>query len=401
MRILLAVMLLGCVEPGAKPVSHRVDPAVSDISAPADAPEQTSSEAAQRCEGPNVSQARNAQAQEAFEVAEKFFRSEFVPFRIPNAPKTKAEGDRVLGRLIDVSERSRELYKKSSDFGGPWALAAHVRMGDVYFAQAQKLTMIPHPIAIIPITTQLPKMNVYVEYAVVMEALTTPLEEAAGAQWAIAAAQGKELCLPTSWTMLAAVRLAHLHEIHTPSRASSMLPGKPAFSSLLACSVPNEVRPLSAASEAELDKVQSFYLESFANYRVKLAPQTGTEAKAIMSEINMLAGRARAKFLETARRNPALAIAAHLLAGDVTYHQARMFLDIPAPKNISSPQVPQAVNQRLLDYHRDVAHAASALEDLSRTYWNTAIRDGQLLCIKSKWTKLAKERLLRPRLSMP
>lgn len=147
-------------------------------------------------------------AEFAFEKAEVNYNAKFAPFKIKRAPRTKKEGDKVIGELIRLSDNAQQAYLDLAKFeSGPWALAARVRVGDVRYFQALKIAEIPTPKEIIALDNKFPDKDYLIQYEDVINGLVAPLEEQASKQWEAVMDAGKSQGISNEWTQLAQERL--------------------------------------------------------------------------------------------------------------------------------------------------------------------------------------------------
>ena len=157
---------------------------------------------------PKKTAASDMAAEFAFAQAEDFYDKKFTPFSIKSTPKTKAEADRVLGKLDSTAESSRQKYLDIAKFeSGPFGLAALVRIGDIRFFQGIKITEIPIPKEILKLDEQKPELGVLFQYQDAITALVKPLEEGAKQQWEKVVNIGKAQGVANQWTQTAQERL--------------------------------------------------------------------------------------------------------------------------------------------------------------------------------------------------
>ena len=135
-------------------------------------------------------------------------RPRFAPFKIKRAPRTKKEGEKVLGDLIKFANDAQQAYLDLAKFeSGPWALAARVRVGDVRFFQALKIAEIPVPKEIETLDEKYPDQDVLITYQDTINDLVRPLEEQASKQWEAVMDAAKSQGISNEWTQLAQERL--------------------------------------------------------------------------------------------------------------------------------------------------------------------------------------------------
>ena len=147
-------------------------------------------------------------AEFAFEKAELNYNAKFAPFKIKRAPRTKKEGEKVLGDLIKFANDAQQAYLDLAKFdSGPWALAARVRVGDVRFFQALKIAEIPVPKEIETLDEKYPDKDILITYQDTINDLVRPLEEQASKQWEAVMDAAKSQGISNEWTQLAQERL--------------------------------------------------------------------------------------------------------------------------------------------------------------------------------------------------
>src|SRR5690606_6104704 len=98
--------------------------------------------------------------EQAEEVKKKFDR-----FRITRAPRTRAEAQKVLGRLDALAQEAIAAYQAVGKYeSGEWGLAALVRIGDVTFYQGFKIKEIPAPREVLTLDRRSPELDVLLKY---------------------------------------------------------------------------------------------------------------------------------------------------------------------------------------------------------------------------------------------
>lgn len=157
---------------------------------------------------PKAAAASDYAAEFAFAEADNYYNRTFTPFKIKRAPKTKKEGDKVIGDLLRLANNAQQKFNDLSRFeSGPWGLAAVVRVGDIRFFQALKIAEIPTPKEIIRLDDQNPDQDILIQYEDVIASLVKPLEEQAKIQWEKVTNVGKNQQISNEWTQLAQERL--------------------------------------------------------------------------------------------------------------------------------------------------------------------------------------------------
>lgn len=157
---------------------------------------------------PKATAASDYAAEFAFAEADAYYNRTFTPFKIKRAPKTKKEGDKVIGDLVRLADNAQQKFNDLSRFeSGPWGLAAVVRVGDIRFFQALKIAEIPTPKEIIRLDDQNPDQDILIQYEDVIAGLVKPLEEQAKIQWEKVTNVGKNQQISNEWTQLAQERL--------------------------------------------------------------------------------------------------------------------------------------------------------------------------------------------------
>lgn len=157
---------------------------------------------------PKAAAASDYAAEFAFAEADNYYNRTFTPFKIKRAPKTKKEGDKVIGDLLRLANNAQQKFNDLSRFeSGPWGLAAVVRVGDIRFFQALKIAEIPTPKEIIRLDDQNPDQDILIQYEDVIAGLVKPLEEQAKIQWEKVTNVGKNQQISNEWTQLAQERL--------------------------------------------------------------------------------------------------------------------------------------------------------------------------------------------------
>ena len=218
MRIVLGMMfVVGCGGQGASSPNQlesptRDEPAIA-VENDGVAPKAT------RCPQAKLSPTPSKE----FAHAETFYKQSFLTFEITRTPKTKAEGDRVLGTLVRLGDEALANYvvvlnalpaeqesegKLAYTDTAYWSIAALVRTGEVHSRQADVLVAIPVPQSIASGSGSNPDM--LSKYNDALNDLVAPFREQAKRQWELAVSQGKELCIESEWTRLAEEHLRHL-----------------------------------------------------------------------------------------------------------------------------------------------------------------------------------------------
>lgn len=147
-------------------------------------------------------------AEFAFEIADAHNKKNFTPFKIKKALTTEKQAKKVLGELNSRSDSSRKKFTDIAVYeSGPWAMAARVRLGDVFYFQALKLAEMPVPKEIIKLDEKYPDKDVLIRFEDSINTLVAPLEEQARTQWEAVTAAGKQQGVSTEWTQLAQERL--------------------------------------------------------------------------------------------------------------------------------------------------------------------------------------------------
>jgi tetratricopeptide (TPR) repeat protein len=147
-------------------------------------------------------------AEFAFELAEAHYNKTFTPFKIKKALTTKAQATKVLGDLIKRSDSARARFTDLAKYeSGPWALAARVRLGDVFYFQALKIAEMPVPKEITKLDNKFPDKDILIKFEDAINAQVAPLEEQAKIQWEKVTDAGKQQGVSNKWTQLAQERL--------------------------------------------------------------------------------------------------------------------------------------------------------------------------------------------------
>jgi hypothetical protein len=157
---------------------------------------------------PKNAAASDYAAEFAFELAEAFYNKTFTPFKIKKALTTRAQATKVLGDLIKRSDNARAEFTGLAKYeSGPWALAARVRLGDVFYFQALKIAEMPVPKEITKLDDKNPELDVLIQFEDAINAQVAPLEEQAKIQWEAVINAGKSQGVSNEWTQLAQERL--------------------------------------------------------------------------------------------------------------------------------------------------------------------------------------------------
>lgn len=147
-------------------------------------------------------------AEFAFELAEAHYNRTFTPFKIKKALTTKKQATKVLGDLIKRSNSARAEFTGLAKYeSGPWALAARVRLGDVFYFQALKIAEMPVPKDILKLDEKFPDKDFLIQFEDAINAQVAPLEEQARIQWEAVTDAGKSQGVSSKWTQLAQERL--------------------------------------------------------------------------------------------------------------------------------------------------------------------------------------------------
>lgn len=100
-------------------------------------------------------------------------------FAISSAPRTKKEADAVLDDLDQHAQRARDAYLFVERYGSPfWTVAARLRVGDIFWCQADQMVAIPPPRELAPLPPG---------YMDVFEGLVSPLRDEGRRHWEAAA----------------------------------------------------------------------------------------------------------------------------------------------------------------------------------------------------------------------
>ncbi len=157
---------------------------------------------------PKNAAASDYAAEFAFEIAEAFYNKTFTPFKIKKALTTRKQATKVLGDLIKRSDNARAEFTALAKYeSGPWALAARVRLGDVFFFQALKIAEMPIPKEITKLDDKFPDKDILIQFEDAINTQVAPLEDQAKIQWEAVINAGKSQGVSNEWTQLAQERL--------------------------------------------------------------------------------------------------------------------------------------------------------------------------------------------------
>lgn len=158
----------------------------------------------------------SSEAKSAFEKAEKFYATSFLPFKIHKSLRTK-EHMEELNKLIEISNLARQNYLEIAKYGRTeWALPAQVRIGDVFHFQARKIIDHPTPLEIVKLDGKFPEKEILRQFQETLYTAAFPMLKKGRSVWAKSVKESEAMCTDNDWTKLAQDRLAANKEPTAP-----------------------------------------------------------------------------------------------------------------------------------------------------------------------------------------
>jgi hypothetical protein len=140
----------------------------------------------------------------ALYFAEKSFNKKFVPYKIKNQARTKAQAKVQREALDKLTKSVQDEYLALGRFGvGEYAMAAKVRDGEILTLYAQKVFEMPTPKYVLDLDRKAPELELLAQFESALAQSLQQLIEEAKKEWEEVVATGKAKSISNKWTELA------------------------------------------------------------------------------------------------------------------------------------------------------------------------------------------------------